>query len=109
MGKNAESRLETNRDSTLKPSMVRQSKASRRRHVKAGHNETRRNAASCYRTNNVGEPHYSGLMVTENLPAPGKCWVNVGVREIKTGKRTGQKYLSITLKPAEPMAEGGVP
>ena|SRR5215469_3695802 len=94
------------RASSLKNSpskAVLDSKPSRRRHVKAEHNETRRNAASCYRTKNVKEPQFGGLMVIESdLSAGAKCWVNIGARHIKSGPRIGQTYLSVTIYPAEP-------
>jgi hypothetical protein len=67
--------------------------------VKPAYLETRRNASTCFRTKTVGEPHYAGVMVVENLPSGAKVWVNIGVREIKTGKRVGQKYLSVSLRP----------
>ena len=63
------------------------------------HIERRRNAVSCYRTRSSDEPHYFGVIVLENLPEGEKVAVSVGVREIKRGKRGGQKYLSITLRP----------
>ena len=42
---------------------------------------------------------YSGVMVLENLPPGAKVWINTAVREIQTGKRVGQKYLAISLRP----------
>ena len=59
--------------------------------------EDRRNAAACFRNQNKTEdwhPSYVGVMVTEDLPAGTKCWVNVYVRT----SRRGEKYVSVVLK-----------
>lgn len=59
--------------------------------------EDRRNASACFRNQNKTEdwhPSYVGVMVTEDLPAGTKCWVNVYVR---TSCR-GEKYVSVVLK-----------
>jgi hypothetical protein len=64
----------------------------------SGDQETRRNAANCFRNPNRTEDwhaNFTGCLVTEDLPAGTKCWVNVYVR---TSKR-GEKYLSVVLKP----------
>jgi len=66
------------------------------------HLETRRNAGSCYRTQKNTEPHYCGIMVVEGLRDGDKVWINIGVRVVKSGKRAGQKYLSVTLLPFKP-------
>jgi hypothetical protein len=65
--------------------------------------ETRRNAAACFMTSKTAEPHFSGLMVVEGWRDGDKCWVNIAVREVKSGKRAGQRYLSITLLPFRPL------
>jgi hypothetical protein len=67
--------------------------------AKVKYHESRRNSAACFRTQTVSEPHYCGVLTLENLPSGSRVWVNVAVREIQTGKRIGQKYLSITLRP----------
>lgn len=61
--------------------------------------ETRRNCAACFRTKNIDEPHYFGIAVIENLPEQGKISVSIAVREIRSGPRAGQKYLSVSLRP----------
>lgn len=64
----------------------------------SGENETRRNAANCFRNPNRTEDwhaNFTGCLVTEELPAGTKCWVNVSIRTTKKG----DKYLSVVLKP----------
>src|SRR6516162_9503875 len=58
--------------------------------------ENRRNASACFQT-----PYgFSGVIVLENLPP--KCWINIAERRIQNGRRRGQKYLSVVLRPYEP-------
>jgi hypothetical protein len=59
--------------------------------------EDRRNAAACFKNVKAEDWHadYKGVLVTEELPAGTKCWVNVYIRT--TSK--GDKYLSVVLKP----------
>jgi len=59
--------------------------------------EDRRNAAACFKNGKAEDWHadYKGVLVTEELPAGTKCWVNVYIRT--TSK--GDKYLSVVLKP----------
>jgi hypothetical protein len=64
----------------------------------SGDQETRRNAANCFCNPNKQEDwhaDFTGCLVTEDLPAGTKCWVNVRIR---TSKR-GEKFLSVVLKP----------
>lgn len=70
--------------------------------------EVRRNHAVCLRTGNVGEPHYFGITVLD-LPTGGRIAVAIAVREIKAGKRAGQKYLAVSLEPTNPQRKGGKP
>jgi hypothetical protein len=74
--------------------------------AKEGKNGTpyqdRRNAAACFRNQNIGEPQYTGVMVIEGLPTGTKVWVNIGVRQVKKGRHAGQKYLSVSLRPFKP-------
>ena len=63
--------------------------------------ENRKNHPSCSRTKNVSEPHYLGVLTAEGLPDGSRWWVCVAVREINNGRRVGQKYLSISLKPCK--------
>ena len=60
--------------------------------------EDRRNAAACFRNKNKTEdfhPAYVGVMVVEGFKDGDKLWVNVHVRM----SRTGEKYVSVVLKP----------
>ncbi len=60
--------------------------------------EDRRNAAACFKNPAKREgwhPDYVGVLVTEDLPAGTKCWVNVRKRLT----RKGEVYVSVTLKP----------
>jgi hypothetical protein len=69
----------------------------------AGNNkdyEDRRNAAACFANPNKTEnwhADFTGLLVTEELSAGTKCWVNIYERT----DRKGRKYLSVVLKPQE--------
>jgi hypothetical protein len=58
--------------------------------------EDRRNAAACFKNEKSEDWHadYKGVLVSEDLPAGAKCWVNVYVRT----SRKGEKYLSVVLK-----------
>jgi hypothetical protein len=59
--------------------------------------ETRRNSAACFanpRKRENWQADFIGVMVTENLPAGTKCWVNVTKRLDKHGK----VFVTVTLK-----------
>jgi hypothetical protein len=87
--------------------VVQANKSEPDRGVKPHYHETRRNAAACFKTRNVSEPHYAGILVPQDLKTGSKYWVCVGVREFKEGRRKGQKYLSVTLKPFMIEKRGG--
>jgi hypothetical protein len=60
--------------------------------------EDRRNAAACFKNRDKREDWHAdfiGMMVTEELPAGTKCWVNIRKRLT----RKGEVYLSVVLKP----------
>jgi hypothetical protein len=62
------------------------------------HYENRRNTAACHPNRDKCEPHhadFNGVMVTDELPAGTRCWVNIRIRT----DRHGAKYLSVILKP----------
>jgi len=81
---NEKPRLGTNRGS-VKALFGEGSKSPQPPAVKSNHYESRRNAAACFKSKKAGEPHYTGVMVIDDLPTGTKCWVNVGVREITKG------------------------
>jgi hypothetical protein len=58
--------------------------------------EDRRNAAACFpnQKQEEWEADFTGVLVTEELPAGTKCWVNVRERI----SRKGERYLSVVLK-----------
>jgi len=59
--------------------------------------ETRRNAAACFKNEKKTEDWHAdflGLMVTEDLPAGTRLWVNVRKRLT----RKGDVYVSVVLK-----------
>lgn len=59
--------------------------------------EDRRNAAACFKNKNKTEKWHAdflGLMVTEELPAGTRLWVNVRKRLT----RKGDVYVSVVLK-----------
>jgi hypothetical protein len=62
--------------------------------------EDKRMASACFSNENKREEwmaDYTGVMVTDDLPANTKCWVNVRERISKTGRR----YLSVVLRPQD--------
>ena len=68
--------------------------------------ESRRNAASCFKNSEKREnwhADYKGVLVTEDLPAGSKCWVNVYVRT----SRKGEQYLSVVLRRTQPASGAG--
>jgi hypothetical protein len=63
--------------------------------------ESRRNAAACFRNPRKREdfhPDFTGVIVTDDLPAGTKCWVNIRER---VSRKTGQRYLSVEIRPQE--------
>jgi hypothetical protein len=63
--------------------------------------ETRRMAAACFRNPRKRQdfhPDFTGVIVTDDLLAGTKCWVNIRER---VSRRTGQRYLSIELRRQE--------
>jgi hypothetical protein len=59
--------------------------------------EDRRNAAACFKNQNKREEWHAdflGVMVTEDLPAGTRVWVNVRKRLT----RKGEVYVSVVLK-----------
>jgi hypothetical protein len=60
--------------------------------------EDRRNAAACFKNRDKREDWHAdflGMMVTEDLPAGTKCWVNIRKRLT----RKGEVNLSVVLRP----------
>jgi hypothetical protein len=59
--------------------------------------EDQRNAAACFKNKDKSEDwhaDFKGVMVTEELPAGTKCWVNV----YEKTDRYGRPYFSIVLR-----------
>jgi hypothetical protein len=68
-------------------------------------NETRRNAAACFRNpNKIQDWHadFTGVTVAEGIENGQKCWINIYVRE----DRKGRKYLRVLLRPQQKGGQG---
>jgi hypothetical protein len=63
--------------------------------------EDKRNAAACYENLDKSEEwmaDFTGVMVTDHLPAGTKCWVNIRKR---ISRKTGRTYLSVVVRPQD--------
>ncbi len=64
--------------------------------------EDRRNGAACFKDGAIdGGARYTGVLVAQDLKDGAKYWVSIKVRRVKSGKRQGETYLSVSLQPFE--------